>query len=178
MDRDVAEPVVIASDAKGCIVVQHGMVVVIRRAPVDARHVADLHRALESAQGPGSGRVVMLTAYRLSPDFPIEVENTTSGPKYVPTLREMDRAVAAYAMVVELGGVRAASLRAIARLVWALARPRAALGIFDRLTDAVSWLAPRGREIGAPGDSREYVQLYRIADQILESIDGGARARG
>jgi len=178
MDRDVAEPVVIASDAKGCIVVQHGMVVVIRRAPVDAHHVADLHRALAAARRQGSGQVVMLTAYRLSPDFPIEVENTTSGPKYVPTLREMDRAVAAYAMVVELGGVRAASLRAIARLVWALARPRAALGIFDRLTDAVSWLAPRAQEVGAPGDPRELVRLYRIADQILESIDGGVRARG
>lgn len=178
MDRDVAGPVVIASDAKGCVVAQRGMVVVIRRAPVDARHVADLHRALAAAQGPGSGRVVMLTAYRLSPDFPIEVENTTSGPEYVPTLREMDRVVAAYAMVVEFGGVRAASLRAIARLVWVLARPRVVLGVFDRLTDAVSWIAPRAQEVGAPGDPREYVRLYRIADQILESLDDGARARG
>ncbi|MCZ7684165.1 MAG: hypothetical protein M5U28_37475 [Sandaracinaceae bacterium] len=168
-------PAVITSSAEGCMLAYRGAVVGIRRAPVDARYLANLYRAVATASAAGPGKAVMMTAYRLSPDFPIDVTHTWEAEEYLAPLREIDRAVAAYAMLVEFGGLRAIGMRAVTRAVWSLARPRAALGTFDRLADAIAWLAPRAQLVGALDEPAEYVRLYRTADRILDGIDAEAR---
>ena len=153
----------------------HGAVLGIRRAPVDGAYIEELHRALDA--DAGSEKRVLLIAYRLSPDFPIELENTTGAKQWVPLLRELERSIAAYAMITEFGGVRAASMRAITRLAWSLARPRIELGTFWRLTDAVSWVAPRAQRVGALDDPAQLVRLYRTADRMLAEIGAGSITR-
>jgi hypothetical protein len=172
IDRGAASPAaLIASGPEGCILVGQGAVVTIRRAPVDGRHVADVHRALSTVRESGHEKAVMLSVFRLSPRFPVEVADTRRAGDYAATWRTLDRHVAAYAMVIEFGGVRGAGLRAITRALWAIARPQAQLGIFERLTDAAAWLAPFAAVTCPEADPATYVRLYREADAILERID-------
>jgi len=72
---------------------------------------------------------------------------------------------------VEFGGIRAAVMKLLTRAVRILVRPRAPIGEFDRLSDAIGWLRPYAAEADAPVDPATYYRLYREAGERLDELD-------
>lgn len=171
-------PIVLTRRPESCLLQSGGALVAIRRAPLDRAQLADVRRAMDEAVSNHAGGLVMLSAFRLSPDFPLRPGVDTDLRELADTLRALDRALAASATVIEFGGIRGAAMRVASRTVWSLARPRAVMGHFERLSDAVAWLLPHARVIGAPDDAATYVRLYREADRILEELDAERWVRG
>jgi hypothetical protein len=151
---------------EACTVFQRGAFVSIRRAPFDAAQFAELRHAIESV-ATSYPRTVSLLAFRLERAFPVAEHDLTDVHEFVKTLRAIDRHLAAQAIVLEFGGVRAAAMRALGRTVTRIVRPRGAIAFHDRLTEAATWLVPYARGVGAPDDLGEYVRSYREADRLL-----------
>lgn len=156
---------------------QSGVLVAIRRATFRSGELGDVRRAMEVAAAAHPRGLVMLTAVRLSPVFPVDVGSSRSLSELAETVRFLDRVLVANATVVELGGIRAAALRLVSRATWQLAGLRGALGHFDRLSDAIGFLIPHARAIGASDDPATYVQLYRHVERELAALDAEHWAR-
>lgn len=171
-------PTVLTQSAKGCLVLDRGVLVAIRRAPLDGVELSELHRAIEAAAGAHPRGMVMLSAIRLSPDFPIDARHAASLREMAESARAIDRVVVANATVLEFSGVRAAALRTASRALWSLAKMRGVLGHFERLTDAIAWLSPYANAVGAASDAATYVQLYRSAELTIEELDAQRWVRG
>lgn len=167
------EPMILLRDVRACAVADQGVLVSIRRAPI-GRGELDRSRRLAERAAAGRERIVMLIALRLDRRFRLEVGYEREIGALVETLRELDRRIAALATVLEFGGLRAGLMRASAHLVWALARPRCEHAMFDRVTDAVRWLEPRARAIGASDDVGVYLRAYQLAHAALAEIDGAS----
>lgn len=183
-DASAREPEVLSRTAQGCSVLERGAIVSIRRAPIQGAEGANALRGIERAAALHPPGTVLLSVFRLSPRFPIAVETEMNLRELAETLRSIDRHLVANAVVLEFGGVRAAAMRLATRAVWSLARPRAVMSMHDRLSDAISWLLPHARAVGAPDDAATYVRLYRLAERGLDEVDAagfaahaGGRAR-
>jgi hypothetical protein len=177
-DRVLDATVVLARRPESCLLMCRGALVAIRRAPLDSAQLEDARRAFAIAAEASPRGVVMLTAFRLSPEFPLHAGFDTNVAELAETLRIVGRSVVANASVVEFGGVRGAAMRVATRTVWALARPRAAMAQFERLSDAIGWLLPHAAAIGAADDAATYARLYREADHALQQIDVARWVRG
>jgi len=93
----------------------------------------------------------VLGAFRLTPEFPIDIN---VGDNHG-----------------ELAGIRAAVMRALMRAVRMVARPRAPFADFDAMSAGVAWLLPHAERVGAPAEFRTYAELYRQVDRQLAELD-------
>lgn len=174
----IEAPVVLTRRPESALVWTGSALVAIHRALLDGPQLAEVRRAVDVAAAAQPDGLVLLTAYRLSPEFPLRPGFDTDLRELAETLRALDRVLAACATVIEFGGVRAAALRAASRAVLSLARPRAAMGYFDRISDAIPWLLPHAEAVGGPSDPAAYVRLYRAAERALAEVDAERAARG
>lgn len=163
-------PRVLVQRAEECVVFERGVVVSIHRAPVRGARLSEIRRAIDLVAPDHPRGLVMLSAFRLSPRFPLGPGFDDNVGELAETLRAIERSSAAIANVIEFGGVRAAAMRLASRAVRTLARPRCAMEQFDRLSDAVVWLRPHADRALGPIDPATYVRLYREADRILAAL--------
>src|SRR5690349_17368056 len=77
---------VLSESAKGCLLLHSRALLAIRRAPLDRHELEQARDAIERASADAPSGLVMLTAVRLSPDFPIE-------PGHEASLRELAESV-------------------------------------------------------------------------------------
>jgi hypothetical protein len=153
-----------------CLAIDRGALIAIRRAPFQASDFVHAAHAIEGAYAGHPNGLVMLIGFRLDPRFPLDpgiddVEHLSGA------LKSFDRALRAVATVLEFGGVRAAAMRVTTRALWAMARPRCEHAMFERVTDAALWLAPRAEAIGAPYELATYVHGYKAVDAALREHD-------
>ena len=109
--------------------------------------------------------------FRLSPEFPIGVDAGGNRAELAELWRMIDASTRAMAIVVEFGGIRAAVMKLMTRAVQILVRPRAAIGEFDRLSDAIGWLRPHAARAVAPEDPATYYRLYQETARCLDELD-------
>lgn len=162
-----SEPLVVFESARAVALLQGGAIVSVRRGAYTLPELKALRDALAAASPAHPRGFVSLTTFRLDPAFPLSVEDATELGALVDTARALDPMLAAVASVVEFGGIRAASMDIASRAVWRLARPRALLGQFATLTDALVWLAPHARQVAAPDAPADYVRLHREAERRM-----------
>jgi hypothetical protein len=149
-------------------------VVGIRRAPIGGPVLAEVRQAIEKLAAQHADGLVFMTAFRLSPRFPLKPGFDSNTRELADHLRFLDRTLAASANVYEFGGVRAAAMRVATLAVMRLARPRAPIESFDRLVDGLAWLLPYARRVGALEDAAAYIALYQEADRALARMDDDA----
>lgn len=147
------------------------MVAGIRRAPVQGPVVAELRDAIGAAAAAWGQPLVCLSAFRLSPRFPLAPGFDGNVAELADLLRVFDRHMVAHAQVHEFDGIRAGAMRLATRAVVLLARPKATLATFERVSDAAAWLALQARAVGAAEDVATYLGLYREADVLLARMD-------
>ncbi len=164
--------IVLSERPEGVLLGRAGTVVGIRRAPLHGAVLAELRAGFERGLAEHPKGLVCLTAYRLSPRFPLGVGFDSNTGELSETLRVLDRSIIASAHVLEFGGVRAAAMRAATLAVTLLARPRAPIASFDRLTDAIAWLRPHAEAAGVAHDPATFVALYAEAERRLAAMDG------
>jgi hypothetical protein len=163
--------VVLIDDEAGCMILERGAVVTIRRALMDGRSLEESRRAFEIVHAAHPGGVAMLSVFRLDRRFPIDRAPDYNLSDIVATLRAVERVLGVTAVVLEFGGLRAAAMRAVSRTAWTLARLPSKLAFFDCLTDAAAWLELEGRAIGVQVDTAGYVTSYREASRTLAAHD-------
>jgi len=164
-------PEVLIERPEACTVLERGALVTVRRAVYDGAQLRELCDAVARVSPAHPRGLVKLMTLRLSPAFPIGLGFDSNLTELAETARALDRMIVAHAVVLEFTGVRATATRMIGRTVWTLARPRAAMAIFDRLTDAIAWLTPHARAVGALDDPARYVRCHREAERILGPDD-------
>src|SRR5690606_14146892 len=125
-----AATTVLTESPKGCLVLDRGVLVAIRRAPLDGVELDELHSAIKTAAAQHPRGMVMLSAIRLSSDFPIDARHAASLSELAESVRAIDRVVVTNATVLEFGGIRAAALRTASRTLWSIAKMRGVLGHF------------------------------------------------
>lgn len=152
---------------EACTLLDRGALVGIRRAPIGNDELPELRLAFERASSAHPSGLVMLLAVRLSPEFPLAPGFDHNLRELADLLRLIDRVLVATAVVIEFGGIRASAMRAATQVVRALARSRGEMALFSRFFEAVDWLLPRARAVGAPDDVPTYLRLYRAADEVL-----------
>lgn len=167
----MSEISVISVRPEGVVLARQGAVVGIRRAPMHGPVLGELRRGIEQVAEAHPEGLVFLSVFRLSPRFPLVPGFDSNTRELADLLKVLDRTIAAIAQVHELDGVRAAAMRVATRTVLALARPRARIELFERVTDGVVWLLPHARRVGAPDDVASYLELYREADRALARMD-------
>ncbi|AKF03040.1 hypothetical protein DB32_000189 [Sandaracinus amylolyticus] len=163
--------------SEGSLVQLGSALVSIRRSPLRRARLVEAGRAIERAASAHPRGCVLLSVLRLSRGHPIEPGFDANARELAETLRAVDRVLVANAVVVEFDGMLAVATRALVRTVWALARPRASMAQFARMSDAITWMLPHARAIGAPDDAASYVRLYREAERRLEDHDAAQWAR-
>ena len=152
---------------EACTVVERGALVTVRRAMYDGAQLRELCDAVARVAPSHPRGLVKLMTLRLSPAFPIGLDVESSLAEMADTARALDRMIVAHAVVLEYTGVRATATRVLGRTIWTLVRPRAAMAIFDRISDAVGWLAPMARTVGALDDPAAYMRCHREAERVL-----------
>ncbi|MBI2388196.1 MAG: hypothetical protein HYV09_01155 [Deltaproteobacteria bacterium] len=167
----VTEPVVLAARPEFCLAADRGAVVGIHRAPLHGPLLKAIREALQIAVDAHPAGLVCLSVFRLSRHFPLDPGFDKNVRELADTLRAIDRMVIANATLIEFGGVRAVAMRLASRAVIKLARPRAEMADFDRLTDAIAWVLPFAKRAGAPSDHMSWVKLYRHAERHLPDLD-------
>lgn len=165
------EPVVLTSRPEFCLAADRGAVVGIHRAPLHGQLLKAVREGMQVAADAHPGGLVCLSVFRLSRHFPLDPGFDKNIRELADTLRAIDRMILANATLLEFSGVRAVAMRLATRAVIKLARPRAEMADFDRLTDAVAWLLPFARRIGAPSDHMSWVKLYRFTERHLPDLD-------
>ncbi|UJR84581.1 hypothetical protein [Sandaracinus amylolyticus] len=170
-------PIVLVDRPEASLVQLGGALVSIRRSPLRGARLVEAGRAIERAASASPRGLVLLTAFRLSRGHPIEPGFDANARELAETLRAVERLLVANAVLIEFDGMLATATRALVRTVWTLVRPRAAMGQFVRLSDAITWLLPHARSIGATDDPAAYVRLYRDAERRLEDHDAAQWAR-
>jgi hypothetical protein len=153
------------------MLVRHGVVLGIHRAPIQGPRVGEIARSVVKAAEAHPGGLVQLGVFRLSPEFPLTTGFDSNTAELADLLRAIDSTFVACANVLEFGGVRAAAMRVATRAVCLLARPRASIETFDRLSDGIAWLLPHARLVGAHCQAPLYLELYREADRLLALMD-------
>lgn len=154
---------------------ERGIMVGIYRAPLEGERLATARRAFAYASAHSPRGVVFLTAFRLTPEFPIGMSAGQNRDELAAVWREVDRSAVAIAALIEFGGMRAAMMRLLTRAVFAFARPKTPFRDFAGLSDAVAWLRPRAEDAGLPTDYRTYVALYQRLDRELAALDARRR---
>jgi len=180
MDRDIPrapddEPLELLCRPAGCLTVQRGAMVSIRRALLDGSDLQAFLEALEVAKARHPDGLVLLATFRLDARFPLPATFDHNLSALAATLRHIDREIGAIASLIEFGGVRATAMELASRAVWALGRPSAKMASFRNLSDAAQWLAEVGPQAGAPGDPSVYVRMYRHNDRRLRALDAERR---
>lgn len=153
------------------IAFERGAVVAIHLAPMLGARLTDTRAAVEAAAALAPRGLAVITVFRLSHRFPFAPGWDSNMGELSDTLRALDRSMAANALVIEFGGLRAAGARLAMRTVRALARPRSPSADFDSLTEAVRWIAPHARGVDAPDDFATYRSLYDEAARGLATLD-------
>jgi hypothetical protein len=161
------EPLVVFESARSVALLSGGALVSVRRGAYTAAELEALRGALAAAAPAHPRGFVSLTTFRLDRTFPLAVEDATELGALVDAARALDPLLAAVASVVEFGGVRAAAMQLASSAVWRLARPRAVLGQFETLTDALVWLGPHAQRIGALEAPADYVRLHRECERRM-----------
>ena len=179
MPRDIPripddEPLELIYRETGCVSLQSGAIVSIRRANLDGPGLERFLAGMELAKKRYPRGLVMLAAFRLDSRFPLPATFDRNLSILAETLRRIDREMAAIASVLEFGGVRAAAMELASKAVWALGRPSAKMASFRGLGEAAQWLAEVGPEVGAPADPGVYVRTYRHNDRRLRELDAAA----
>jgi hypothetical protein len=156
---------------EGAIGVGRGIVLSIHRAAIEGARIGEIRSAFERASELAPRGLVALSVFRLSPEFPLDVNVGSNRAELASLLRVLDRIFIAHATIIEFGGIRAMTMRTLSRAVSLVARPRAAMRTFDGLTDAVTWLLPHAKRVDAATEPGAYVQLYRDVDRALDELD-------
>lgn len=167
----VDAPRVLIRRPEACTVLERGALIGVRRAAYDGPQLLELLHAIERVAPEHPTGLVSLTTLRLSPAFPLHVGFDADLSALADAARGVDRAVVAHATVLDFTGVRASAARLMGRAIWSLAKPRASMAFFSRLTDAVEWLTPHARAVGALDDLPTYVRRHRDAERILGPDD-------
>lgn len=168
---DASEVQVVSSRPEGVVLAREGAVVAIHLAPLQGERLTEIRLGIEAAARRHPSGLVLLSAFRLSPRFPLAPGFDSNIQELAANLRALDRVLVAIAGVVEFDGLRAAAFQAASRAVHVVARPRAALETFRRLSEALVWLAPHASRVGLPADPALFVRLYREADRRLLTLD-------
>lgn len=161
---------------EACVVLERGAIIIVRRAAYDTAQVLELCDAIAHVAPEHPRGLVSLTTLRLSPAFPIVPGFDANITELAGAARAVDRAVVAHATVLDFSGVRASAARLMGRAIWSLARPRASMAFFDRMTDALGWLTPLARQVGALDDPAAYVRRHRDAERLLGPDEALARS--
>jgi hypothetical protein len=169
--------IVISSRPQGVVLAEGGVMVGIHLAPIKGERLLELRRGVEALGQENPRGVVSLGCVRLSRRFPLEPGFDDNVADLASTLRALDRCLVACANLVEFGGLQGAAFRFAVKAVCAIARPRAAVENFTRLSDAIVWMIPRAERAGLRVDSAQIVRLYREADRRLQAMDPG-QAKG
>ncbi len=156
------------------IAFERGALVAIHLAPMLGTRLTDTRAAVEAAAALAPRGLAVVTIFRLSRRFPFAPNWDSNLGELADTFRALDRAMAANALVIEFGGLRATAARLAMRTVRALARPRSPSADFDSLTEGVRWIAPHARRVGAPEDFATYRSLYEELDRRLAGLDSTA----
>lgn len=160
-------PIVVFQNPGASALLHRGALVSVRCAAYRSGELDAIRDAFEREAHAHPGGFVSLTSFRLDPAFPLQSDYEGHLGALVETARAIDRHLVAVASVLAFGGIRRTAMETMSRVVWRLARPRAEMTFLDTLTDALVWLEPRARVVGALHEPAALVQLHQQAERLL-----------